>query len=155
MKQRIYVDTSVFGGYFDPEFSEFTKPLFERIQSGDLILLFSNITQEELVDAPEKIQEFVKNIKIECTEFLEQNTRIIDLAREYILHKVVGKSSFADCLHIATASFHKADYLVSWNFKHIVNVNKIIGYNSINLKHGYRPLEIRSPREFIVYGNEE
>jgi hypothetical protein len=56
-------------------------------------------------------------------------------------------------LHIALATIHKADYLVSWNFKHIVNVQRIQNYNSINLKSGYKFLEIRSPREFAYYEN--
>ena len=54
MKQRLYIDTSVFGGYFDEEFSEFTIPLFERIVKGEFILFFSTVTQDELSSAPEK-----------------------------------------------------------------------------------------------------
>ena len=64
-------------------------------------------------------------------------------------------SQCADCIHIALATIFHADYLVSWNFKHIVNVNRIRGYNSVNIKRGYKELEIRSPREFMLYGNEE
>lgn len=155
MKQRIYIDTSVFGGYFDPEFSEYTKPLFDRIFAEELILLFSATTQEELINAPQEVKTFVKQFRTSQSEYLEINFDIIQLANEYISNNVVGKTSFADCLHIATASYYHADYLVSWNFKHIVNVNRIIGYNSINIRNGYKPLEIRSPREFIIYGNEE
>lgn len=155
MKQRIYVDTSVFGGYFDPEFSNYTIPFFDRIFSEELTLLFSSTTQEELLNAPEEVKHFIQKIRSSSTEYLNLNLDIIQLANDYILNKVVGKTSFADCLHIATASFYRADYLVSWNFKHIVNVNRIIGYNSINIRSGYKPLEIRSPREFINYGIEE
>lgn len=155
MKLRIYVDTSVFGGYFDPEFSAYTIPFFNRIMSGELTLLFSSTTQEELINAPKDVKEFVKNFEHSKTEYLDLNLEIIQLANDYILNNVVGKTSLADCLHIATASFYHADYLVSWNFKHIVNVNRIIGYNSINIRKGYKALEIRSPREFINYGNEE
>ncbi|MEI2694053.1 MAG: hypothetical protein V9E90_03200 [Saprospiraceae bacterium] len=155
MKQRIYIDTSVFGGYFDPEFDMFTRPLFDRIFAEEMILLFSATTQEELFDAPEEVKNLVQKVKTRSTEYLDLNLDIIQLANDYIAHRVVGKTSFADCLHIATASFYHADYLVSWNFKHIVNVNRIIGYNSINIRNGYKPLEIRSPREFINYGNEE
>jgi len=48
VKQRIYLDTSVFGGYYDDEFEEFTKPLFDRIINNNYILLFSTVTQDEL-----------------------------------------------------------------------------------------------------------
>jgi predicted nucleic acid-binding protein len=149
LKQKIYIDTSVFGGYFDEEFSEFTAPLFERINNGEFILLYSTVTQEELENAPNKVKEFVKNIKSEYTELIDTTEQSVDLASEYIKEKVVGKTSFADCLHIALATINHADFLVSWNFKHIVNINRIRGCNSINLKKGYKILEIRSPREFI------
>jgi len=56
-----------------------------------------------------------------------------------------------DSLHIALATINRADFLISWNFKHIVNVQRIRGYNSINIKNGYIQLEIRSPREFEKY----
>ncbi|MGV8090399.1 MAG: hypothetical protein AB2L24_00855 [Mangrovibacterium sp.] len=78
----------------------------------------------------------------------------IELAIEYIAEGVVGQTSFADCLHIALATINRADYLISWNFKHIVNVDRIRGYNSINIKKGYKQLEIRSPREFEKYEND-
>jgi hypothetical protein len=67
----------------------------------------------------------------------------------YIAEKVVGRTSLADCQHIAIATINNADILASWNFKHIVNLNRIRGYNSVNLKEGLRILEIRSPKELI------
>lgn len=60
MKQRLYIDTSVFGGYFDEEFSEQTIPLFKRLNEGEFIILFSNVTEEELGRAPEKVKTLVK-----------------------------------------------------------------------------------------------
>jgi predicted nucleic acid-binding protein len=151
MKQRLYIDTSVFGGYFDEEFSEFTKPLFESFQKGEFKLLFSTVTQDELSSAPENIKKLVTGIKVENTEFIETTEEAVDLATLYIAEKVVGQTRFADCLHIALATINRADYLISWNFKHIVNVKRIQGYNAINIKNGYKQLEIRSPRDFMTY----
>jgi predicted nucleic acid-binding protein len=151
MKQKYYIDTSVFGGHFDIEFAEYTIPLFEKLQKGEFILLFSTVTQEELVNAPENVRDLVLNIKEQHTLFLEMTDEVVELATEYISEKVVGQTSFADCLHIALATINNADYLISWNFKHIVNVQRIRGYNSINIKKGYKLLEIRSPRDFINY----
>ena len=151
MKQRIYLDTSVFGGYFDDEFEDHTIPFFERIKSGEYIVLFSSVTQDELELAPENVKVLVKSLRIDLSEFIDTTEEAIDLATEYITEKVVGKTSFADCLHIALATINRADFLVSWNFRHIVNVERIRGYNSINIKNGYRQLEIRSPREFEKY----
>ncbi len=152
-KQRIYIDTSVFGGYFDSEFDTFTKPLFERINNGEFIVLYSTVTQEELENAPERVKELVSDLKVEDTEFIEETDEAVDLASEYLSEKVVGKTSFADCLHIALATINRADILISWNFKHIVNIERIRGYNAVNIKNGYGQLEIRSPRELMNYGD--
>jgi predicted nucleic acid-binding protein len=154
VKQRIYIDTSVFGGYFDEEFAEHTIPLFDRLKNKEFTLLFSSVTQDELENAPDKVKELVKNIKTDSTEFLDTTDEAVDLATEYITEKVVGQTSYADCLHIALATIYRADFLVSWNFKHIVNVQRIRGYNSINIKNGYRQIEIRSPREFEKYEDD-
>ena len=155
MKQRLYIDTSVFGGFYDDEFAEFTKPLFERLQKGEFTLLFSKVTQEELALAPDNVKKLVENIKIENTEFIEANEETVELATQYILEKVVGQTSLPDCLHIALATINRADFLISWNFKHIVNVQRIRGYNAINIKNGYKQIEIRSPRDFMTYGDND
>jgi predicted nucleic acid-binding protein len=154
VKQRLYLDTSVFGGYFDEEFALHTIPLFTRLQRGDFILLFSTITQDELIHAPEKVRELVQSIKAESTELLNMTDEAVELATEYIAEGVVGKTSYADCLHIALATINRADFLVNWNFKHIVNVQRISGYNSINIKNGYKQIEIRTPREFEKYEDD-
>jgi len=154
MKQRLYIDTSVFGGYFDEEFAEHTIPLFNRIFEEEFIILYSAVTEDELESAPEKVKELVKSIKSEVTELIETNAEAINLATEYITEKVVGQTSYADCLHIALATINRADFLISWNFKHIVNIERIRGYNAINIKNGYKQLEIRSPREFKKYEDD-
>ncbi len=151
MKQRLYIDTSVFGGFFDEEFSEFTQPLFESFQKGDYKLLFSTVTQDELNAAPDNVKNLVRAIKAENTEFIEITDEAVDLAAQYIAENVVGQTSYADCLHIALATINRADYLISWNFKHIVNIKRIQGYNAINIKNGYKQLDIRSPRDFMTY----
>ena len=71
------------------------------------------------------------------------------LADRYIEEKVVGATSRADCQHIAIATLNRVDVLVSWNFKHIVNLKRIKGYNSVNLRNNYPMLEIRSPLEIL------
>jgi hypothetical protein len=71
--------------------------------------------------------------------------------RIYIEENVVGKTSRADCQHIAMATIYRADVLVSWNFKHIVNLERIRGYNSVNLRAGYQMTEIRTPKETFIY----
>ena len=151
MKQRIYFDTSVFGGAFDKEFDEVTLQLFERVKLGQIICVFSDLTETELLNAPENVKEYFKNLPKENIERVVVTDEILTLASKYVSEKVVGKTSFDDCVHIATATIYKADILVSWNFKHIVNVYRIRGYNSINIRSNYQSLEIRSPKEIIEY----
>ena len=153
MKQRFYLDTSVFGGVFDKEFDEFTLQLFERIKMGQIICIYSELTETELVNAPTNVKNFFKELPKESLEKVEINDDILALANKYVDEKVVGETSFDDCIHIATATIHRADILVSWNFKHIVNVYRIRGYNSINLRMNYPYLEIRSPKEIVDYEN--
>jgi len=151
MIQRFYFDTSVFGGVFDTEFEEQTLQLFERVKLGKIICVYSDLTETELVNAPEKVRLFFKTLPYQFLERTIVNDEILALATKYIEEKVVGQTSFDDCVHIATATINKADILVSWNFKHIVNVYRIRGYNSINLRMNYSTLEIRSPKEIIEY----
>lgn len=78
----------------------------------------------------------------------------VKLADTYVLGKVVGKTSLEDCRHIALATINKVDVLASWNFKHIVNLDRIKGYNSVNLRLGYQMIEIRNPKDLIKYEND-
>lgn len=151
MKQRFYFDTSVFGGVFDKEFEEETLQLFERVRLGRVICVFSDLTETELIQAPILVREYFQNLPKENLEKVLVNNEAISLATRYIEEKVVGETSFDDCLHIATATLNKVDILVSWNFKHIVNIYRIRGYNAINIKMNYTPLEIRSPKEILEY----
>ncbi len=155
MKKRYYLDTSVFGGNFDIEFKETTRKLFDDLISSDNIIFYSEMTEIELENAPMKIKEFVKNIPGKSIEFLKISEEVIKLADQYIEEKVVGKTSREDCIHIALATINRADVLISWNFKHIVNLRRIQGYNSVNLKFDYPAIEIRSPKEMIDYESRD
>lgn len=153
MKQRFYLDTSVFGGVFDRGFDEATLQLFERIKLGEITCIYSELTKTELVNAPKKVRLFFNELPKGNMKKVEITDEVLTLAAKYVEEKVVGETSLGDCIHIATATVHRADILVSWNFKHIVNVYRIRGYNSINLRMNYPPLEIRSPKEIIDYEN--
>ncbi len=155
MKQRIYVDTSVVGGYFDDEFSADTILFFDRVINGEIIVILSDILEAELLRAPEFVKELLTTIPKEQIENIRLSPEATELADKYIEAKVVGKTSRADCQHIAIATLCKADVLVSWNFKHIVNLDRIRGYNGINYQLGYSMIEIRTPKEITRYGSED
>jgi predicted nucleic acid-binding protein len=147
--ERIYVDTSVFGGYFEIEFEQWTKPFIQKFILGEYKLLYSQLTEIELIKAPEQVRNLIKLIPENHIEFLAVSDKVVTLADLYIAENVVGKTSIEDCRHIALATLNNADLLASWNFKHIVNVNRIRGYNSVNYKYGHKIIEIRTPREII------
>jgi hypothetical protein len=154
MIPRLYFDTSVFGGVYDEEFEEISLLLFEKVKLGKIICVYSDLSETELKYAPEKVRNFFINLPKEHTELVEVTEEAYLLAEKYLAEKVVGKTSADDCRHIATATINKVDILVSWNFKHIVNVFRIRGYNSINLRYWYSQIDIRSPKE-IVYNEDE
>ena len=144
---RIYIENSVIGGYFDEEFKENTQKLFEKFKNGIYKPIISSHVIAELENgAPEYIIENLKTLDFE--EYLV-NDEMIKLAEKYIEQKIVSENYYSDALHIAVATVTGVDVLVSWNFKHIVNLNKIKMFNSVNLKEGYNILEIRSPREVV------
>lgn len=154
MKQRIYIDTSVVGGYFDEEFKEATQKLFERLENEEVKFVVSDLLDLELIDAPERVKNLLHNYSADKFERIELTEEVDKLAETYIIEKVVGKTSLEDCRHIAMATIYKVDVLASWNFKHIVNLDRIKGYNSVNLRLGYTMIEIRSPKDLINYGND-
>ena len=125
--------------------------MFERVKLGKIVCVYSDLTETELIKAPENVKKYFNELPKENIERVIVNGEIIELATKYLEEKVVGKTSFDDCLHIATATLNKVDMLVSWNFKHIVNIYRIRGYNSINIKMNYSSLEIRSPKEILEY----
>jgi hypothetical protein len=153
--KTIYVDTSVFGGKFDPEFELWTNLFFQHVFNSNLKLIISSVAEDELMNAPGKVKQFVASIPEINILKMELTEEAVLLAEKYLEGKVVGKSSRADCYHIALASILKADILVSWNFKHIVNIQKINGYNAVNLMNGYKTIEIRNPREIFDYENND
>ena len=154
MKTRIYIDTSVVGGYFVEEFQEDTKRFYKWFEENDVVFVISDLLDIELINAPEKVRNSLGKYDNSKFERIKLSQESIVLANEYIKHKVVGISSLEDCRHIAMATVHKVDYVVSWNFKHIVNIDRIIGYNSVNLMLGYEPVEIYTPFQLLNHENQ-
>ena len=151
---RIYLDTSVIGGVFAKVFSVDTKPMFDRVINKEAVILVSTLLEAELLLAPPHVKDYLKTLPKSQIEKVELTSEALKLADTYISEKVVGKTSLIDCQHIAIATTCRADVLASWNFKHIVNVIRIRGYNSINLACGLKELEIRSPRDLMKYEDE-
>ncbi|MBI5408204.1 MAG: PIN domain protein [Nitrospirae bacterium] len=148
-KFRIYIDTSVIGGCFDDEFAEYSNLLFHDFKSGKKIAVVSNITLKELKQAPENVRKKLEEIPQDNIEYVALTEEAEELSQKYIESGVVSSSYLLDAEHIVIATVERIDLLASWNFKHIVNINRIRGFNSVNLREGYQLLEIRTPMEVI------
>ncbi len=145
---KVYIDTSVVGGCLDDEFKKWSCALFEEFNTGLKIPVVADITLQELESAPHEVRDLLKSCedKIEYVYFNEEADK---LSRAYLDEKIVTVKYLLDAQHIALASVMRVDVLVSWNFKHIVNLNRIRLYNSVNMKEGYPLIDIRSPREVL------
>ncbi|HEY4611672.1 MAG TPA: type II toxin-antitoxin system VapC family toxin [Bacteroidota bacterium] len=148
---RIYIDTSVIGGYYDEEYKQDSQKLVEKFISGEHKAVVSELTEAELNGAPVRVQKILELIPDYHIEYLELTEEAVILANKYIDEKVLPASMLPDAEHIALATIHRVDVLVSWNFKHIVNLEKIRGYNSVNIRLGYPTIEIRTPKEVLSY----
>jgi len=154
-KLRVYLDTSVFGGCFDEEFAAESKQLFTEIMSGFFEVVVSRTTLDELNRAPERVQKILADIPEEFVEFFDAGDEADKLATAYLEAGILGKSSMGDAEHIAAASLAEVDFVVSWNFKHIVHYDKIRAYQAVNMLKGYKPILIYSPKEVVEYDSED
>jgi predicted nucleic acid-binding protein len=150
MKPRIYIDASVVGGCEDDEFAEDSVRLMDCFASGDFIPVVSTLTVQELATAPDEVRKHLAAVSEARIETLQLDAEAKELAEAYIAEGVITARMRADAQHIAIATVARVDVLVSWNFKHIVNLSRIRGYNSVNLRRGYPTIEIRTPREVLT-----
>jgi predicted nucleic acid-binding protein len=152
-KIRVYVDTSVFGGVGDDRFADASRKFFARVAGGEFVVLVSPLTTAEIEGAPAEVSRALAGLTPDQVEAVAVSDEVRCLADEYLRAGVVGHDSLADATHVAAATVAGADLILSWNFKHIVNFNRIRGFNSVNLRLGYRTMVILSPQE-VRYGDE-
>jgi len=151
---RIYIDTSVIGGCFDEEFADDSKRLMEAVKRGDFIVLISEIVLAELGDAPEDVKNLLISLPENMIEKVTVSEEIIGLRDKYIEADILSPKWLDDAAHVASATVAQADAIVSWNFKHIVRLDKMKSYNRVNLASGYDILTIVSPKEVIIDDEE-
>ena len=146
---RVYADTSVFGGCFEEKFREASSRFFEQVRHGTFLLVVSDVTLRELDPAPPLVYSLLDTVGAEHVERVVSSDESRRLQSAYLAARVVGPACENDAAHIAVATIEKVDIIVSWNFKHIVHYEKIMGYQGINSIHGYRSPRIYSPYEMI------
>jgi hypothetical protein len=150
---RVYADTSVYGGCFDEEFVRESRGFFDAVHSGRFTLVVSPTVLTELQRAPEQVRKVLAGLPPAAIEMMDFSDEIRLLRDAYLQARVLGAEHLADAEHIASASVAEVDFVVSWNFKHIVQFEKIAAYQGVNLLNGYREIRIYSPKEVVA--NEE
>ena len=151
---RIYVDTSVFGGCLDPGFAEWSNALMEDFRADRSVLVVSDVTMGEVAMAPGPVRELFFKL-LEIAEELPVTAEALELLHAYESQGILAPRFRNDMLHIAIAAVAEVDVVVSWNFRHIVRLDKIRLFNGVNLQLGYKPLTIYSPREVATHGQED
>ena len=149
-RDRIYADTSVFGGVFDVEFENVSEKFFNQIKENQFSLVTSALVQEEILGAPQKVIKFFDSI-LPFAEIIDITAEALKLREGYLKADIVANKYSNDALHVALATVTNCKIIVSWNFKHIVHFKKIPLYNAVNILQGYNQIAIYSPLEVIKY----
>ncbi len=147
---RTYADTSVFGGVFDEEFEEPSKAFFDTIKKAKFLLVTSELVRQEIQAGPKSVQELFLDI-LPIADIAEITAEALKLQQAYMDAGILSEKYSTDALHVALATVSQASLIVSWNFKHIVNFQKIPMYNTVNTRHSYSEIAIYSPLEVIDY----
>ena len=159
-KLRIYLDTSVIShleAFDTPERMLDTQRLWSILSDDQHFEVFiSSVTEQELDDCPQPkrsvLLHHLANIPFES---IDETEEILGLANEYVEQGVLSKKYFNDMLHIAHAVVAGCTIIVSWNFKHFVNIRTIDRVNAVNLMNGYQQVRIVPPSMLISEGDDD
>jgi len=150
----LYLDTSIISCYFEEDVlwqRDPTRELWRLMNLGIFHFTTSTVTAQEIAVAPGYVRTLF-NATFPTEAILPVPEEAKQLAAAYIRQGILTNNSINDALHVAACTVAGVEYLVSWNFKHLVNVERKRGFNAINLLHGYRNVSIVSPSE-LIYEN--
>ena len=154
MKPKVYVETTIPSFYYedrtDPEaiaLKEWTRKQWDNY-SDRYILVTSPAVIDEINsgDYPKKtkVLELINQLPLVPVE-----SDVVEIVQTYIQHKVMPEDPVGDALHLALASFHKCDFLLTWNCKHLANANKFSHIRQVNVMLGlFVPLLV-TPLELL------
>lgn len=148
-KLKVYLDTSVISHLMQedvPEKMADTLKLWDMFKEGKYDVYLSTVTLKELQECPEpkrtKLVDYLNEIQFATLDITEDVEKV---ANKIIDMGILTKKSFDDCQHIGAAVINECDCIISWNFKHIVNVKTIRGVRAITNLEGYKMIEIWNP----------
>ena len=147
-KLKIYLDTSVYSALYDERDlirQNQTKEFWDSIKDHELY--YSDINLEEIngvsnTELRNKLRDLL-NLGNE----IQVSSEVIELSKIYIKEGLIPEKYESDAIHVALVTVYSLDILVSWNFKHLVKRKTRIGVNLINLKEGYKAIDILAPPE--------
>ena len=156
---KIYLDTSVISHLDAPDTLDKQKDtlkLWVEIQAGKYEAYISPVVVLEVDGCPEpKRSVLTKYLQAVEYTLLQETDDVIELATHYLDAGVLHEKSFDDCQHIAYACVNDCDMLVSWNFKHMVNIKTISGVKSVNALVGYKEMPIYTPTMLVSGGTDD
>ena len=150
MPIRVYADTSVYGGVFDPGIDASSREFFAQVKTGRFQWVVSAVVVDELANAPERVRQVYEEL-LPWADFISISVEAVRLRDAYLKAGGVTPKWATDALHVALASAERCRCIVSWNFRHIVHFDKIPLYNGIDLINGFESISINTPAEVIAY----
>jgi len=152
-RNTIYLDTSVLNFFFEDmglEKANSTKELFREIRNGKFNAYISELVLREIGRTQgqkrERLLSLINTYKI---PWLEVTPECIELTEKYMGRKLFPSKYRDDGLHIAIATVHQIDIVVSWNLRHMVKLRTRREVKVVNISEGYKEIEICTPMEVI------
>ena len=158
-KIKVYLDTSVIS-YLDqmdaPERMKETRDVWKLFKTGQYEIYISDIVVFEIGKCSVEKQKILLGYldQIEYT-IIETDEDTVNLAEKFIDFGFLKRKSYDDCRHIAAAIMAGCDFIISWNFKHIVNVKTIRGIKAVTTYEGYKDLMIYPPSALLEEEDEQ
>ncbi len=155
-KLKLYLETSVWNFCFAedaPEKQAATLQFFERVKQGAYDIFVSNLVFQEIAGASARKRELLLHLTAQYRhEELEINQEVLQLTNQYLAQNALPVTAEADATHAAVATVYELDALISWNLKHLANLNRMAKINAVNLVCGYtKKLELVTPLEVVNY----
>lgn len=155
---RVYLDTSVVSYLKQddaPERMAETLQFWKMLENGEFDVYLSQVTLGEIGKCYEpKRSELYRHLDFIDFVLVEETEEQEIFAQKIIDAGILKKKSRDDCRHLAAAISAKCDCVVSWNFKHLVNIKTIRGVRQISLAEGKQIIDIVSP-DFFLHNEEE
>jgi len=147
-KLKIYLDTSVYSALYDERDlirQNQTKEFWDSIKDHELY--YSDINLEEINGVSNtELRNKLRDL-LNFGNEIQVSSEVIELSKIYIKEGLIPEKYESDAIHVALVTVCSLDILVSWNFKHLVKRKTRIGVNLINLKEGYKAIDILAPPE--------